>query len=114
MADGRPRRAEDEVRRQVGEQSSHRLRDGRVPLSGGVRLVQHGVLSIKLADRHNAPSGVALVEYARKIRLHQAVVVDGFRLGMIAHVLPFSFRSNSVLAYPITSPPIGDLRSSQT
>jgi len=89
MADGRSRRAEDEIRRQVGQQSSHRFRDCRVTLGGGIRLVQHGVFGIQLADRHNAPSGVAFVEHARKIRPHQAVVIDGFRLGMIAHVLPF-------------------------
>ena len=50
VADGRPSRAEDKVRRQVGKQCSHRFRDCGVTLSRGVWFVQHGVLGIELAD----------------------------------------------------------------
>src|SRR5258707_1570403 len=43
----------------------------------GIRLVEHGVFGIELADRRDAPLGVSLAEHPHEVRLHEALVIDG-------------------------------------
>lgn len=77
VAERRAMRSEGEVRRQAGEQLGHRIRDRSVALSYRLWLVQYGIFGIELAYCLDALCGVALVEHAEEVCLHQAGVVDG-------------------------------------
>jgi len=64
-----------------------------------IRFIQYRIVGIEFCDGFHPTRGVVLAEHAREVRLHEAVIVDGFS----GHVLPSGsgVRKASVVARSI-------------